>query len=146
MSSATSNPGIFESQPTAPAVSVNGPSGGAAAPQATPPAASSAEIGPRSLNRELQWLAFNDRVPLLERVRFMAIHANNLDEFFMKRVGGLRRQLAAGVGASGPELMSPAQQLTAIRERLLSITQQKADCYRNQILPALKAESIELLA
>ena len=87
----------------------------------------------------------DDRVPLLERVRFLAIHANNLDEFFMKRVGGLRRQLAAGVGAIGPEHSNPARQLAAIRERLLVTTQRKADCYRSQILPALRAANIHLL-
>lgn len=108
----------------------------------------------RYLNRELQWLEFNDRVlyqaedqrlPLLERVRFLAIHGSNLDEFFMKRVGGLRRQLAAGIGAIGPENANPAKQLEAIRQRLLATTHRKAECYRNAILPALRAKNIFLL-
>jgi polyphosphate kinase len=106
------------------------------------------------LNRELQWLEFNDRVlhqaiddrvPLLERVRFLAIHANNLDEFFMKRVGGLRRQLAAGIGTVTPDSISPAKQLDMIRQRVLGVTQRKADLYRQQILPALKSAGIHLL-
>jgi polyphosphate kinase len=109
----------------------------------------------RYLNRELQWLEFNDRVlaqafderlPLLERVRFLAIHANNLDEFCMKRVGGLRRQLAAGVGTIGPESANPAKQLMMIRQRLLDVTKREADCYRNSIVPALRKEGIELLS
>jgi polyphosphate kinase len=108
----------------------------------------------RYLNRELQWLEFNDRVlslamdertPLLERLRFLAIHASNLDEFFQKRVGGLRRQLAAGIGSIGPDMANPAWQLNAIRQRLLPVTQKAADCYRNQILPALRAEGVFLL-
>src|SRR6185436_9995677 len=90
----------------------------------------------RYLNRELQWLEFNERVlfqaidertPLLERVRFLAIHASNLDEFCQKRVGGLRRQLAAGVGSIGPDMANPAFQLTAIRQRLLSAMQRTAE-------------------
>src|SRR5688572_16412816 len=109
------------------------------------PAAAAALVQPvtdhssRYLNRELQWLEFNDRVlyqsmdervPLLERVRFLAIHASNLDEFFMKRVGGLRRQLDAGIGAIGPENANPSKQLAAIRQRSLATTQRKAECYR----------------
>ncbi len=108
----------------------------------------------RYLNRELQWLEFNDRVlfqatdernPLLERVRFLAIFASNLDEFFQKRVGGLRRQLAAGVGSFGPESANPAWQLSVIRQRVLPMMQRAADCYRNQLLPALRAEGVHLL-
>lgn len=69
------------------------------------------------LNRELSWLAFNarvlheaedDRTPLLERLKFLAIFHSNLDEFFMVRVAGLRRQLAAGVQQGGADGMSPA--------------------------------------
>lgn len=108
----------------------------------------------RYLNREMQWLEFNDRVlfqatdernPLLERVRFLAIFASNLDEFFQKRVGGLRRQLAAGVGSFGPDSANPAWQLAAIRQRVLPMMQRAAECYRNQLLPALRAEGVHLL-
>jgi len=107
----------------------------------------------RYLNRELQWLEFNERVlfmaedervPLLERVRFLAIHASNLDEFFMKRVGGLRRQMAAGVGAVGPDTTNPAKQLENIRARSLATTVRKSECYLKQILPALKDAGVEL--
>lgn len=81
------------------------------------------------LNRELTWLAFNQRVlheaddartPLLERVKFLAIVSNNLDEFFMKRIGGLKQQIAAGVHTPSLDGRTPAEQLklcqTAVRE------------------------------
>ena len=80
------------------------------------------------INRELSWIRFNRHVldeardtshPLLERVKFLAIFANNLDEFFMIRVSGLQRQLAKGVLKSPPDGMTPAQQLDAIRQMLI---------------------------
>ncbi len=83
----------------------------------SPPSLGSAEI---FLNRELTWLAFNDRVlheakdprnPLLERVKFAAIAASNLDEFFMKRIGGLKQQLGAGVHDRTVDGRTPAEQI-----------------------------------
>jgi polyphosphate kinase len=106
------------------------------------------------LNRELSWLQFNERVleealdnknPLLERVKFLSIFSSNLDEFFMIRVSGLRRQLAGGALHAPPDGMSPAEQLTAIRDRLEPALDQAEDCWRDEIRPLLMREGIKVL-
>ena len=96
------------------------------------------------VNQELSWLKFNDRVldearnqtlPLLERVRFLSIYANNLDEFFMVRVSGLRDQAAGGVVEIPPDGMSPTQQLASIREVLGDQLTTMQYLWRKDLLP-----------
>jgi polyphosphate kinase len=128
---------------------------GAAAQPAAAASATSfpAAAEPRFLNRELQWLAFNERVlglaedertPLLERVRFVAIYSRNLDEFFMKRVGGLRRQIEMGVVAPGFDGRTPAETLAAIRARVLPLAERKSDLYR-KLVPLLERVGIQFV-
>lgn len=103
------------------------------------------------INRELSMLEFNSRVleealdptlPLLERVKFLAIFANNLDEFFMIRVSGLREQVAAGVIETPADGLTPAQQLAAIRKRLLPMLENQYRCFHEEIVPGLQRHNI----
>ena len=106
------------------------------------------------INRELSWLQFNKRVleealddrhPLLERVKFLSIVSNNLDEFFMIRVAVLRRQLEAGALEPPPDGMSPAEQLLAIRHNLIPDLARQLESWKGDLLPKLKQAGIHLL-
>lgn len=103
-------------------------------------------------NRELSWLEFNDRVlreglsndlPLLERLKFLAIVSSNLDEFFMVRVGGLTQARAAGVRRRDPSGMTPSQQLAAIHSRAHRMVEEQAEGIR-QALTALADEGLRV--
>ncbi len=107
------------------------------------------------INRELSWLEFNRRVleealddsnPLLERVKFLSIFSSNLDEFYMIRVAGLRRQLATGVLTAPPDGMTPAEQLAQIRDRLEPMLASTAKCWDSDLMPKLKQANIEIVA
>ena len=108
------------------------------------------------LDRDLGWLEFNRRVlhealdprtPLLERVRFLSIFSSNLDEFFMKRLGRLRRQARHGaIAASAADFnLTPAQLLAEIRRRILDLLAQQSDCFVKVIEPALAEHGIHLV-
>ncbi len=108
----------------------------------------------RYLSLELSWLQFNRRVlteaidertPLLERVKFLQIVTSNLDEFFMKRVGGLKRQWIAGVSISGILRQPPREQMVQIREAALPIVREQGLCFKEQIHPQLIEQGIHLL-
>jgi polyphosphate kinase len=105
------------------------------------------------INREVSWTRFNRHVldeardeshPLLERVKFLAIFANNLDEYFMVRVSGLQRQLEKGVLKSPPDGMTPQQQLEAIRQMLLPDLSMLYDTWHKDILPKLASSGINI--
>jgi polyphosphate kinase len=104
-------------------------------------------------NRELSWLDFNQRVleltedpevPLLERLRFCAIYASNLDEFFMVRVAGLFDQLDAGIDARGPDGLAPSEQIDAIQARVLELDHRLHAAFGETLRPALAEQGIRI--
>src|SRR5687767_1332921 len=105
------------------------------------------------LNRELSWLQFNLRVleeaedhrhPLLERVKFLAIYATNLDEFFMIRVSGLRCQLIGVATEAPPDGMTPSEQIAAIRQELTRQLSRYHACWSADVLPKLREAGIQI--
>ena len=109
----------------------------------------------RYIEREESWLAFNERVlelaentenPLLERVRFLSIFANNLDEFFMVRVAGMKRRVATGLALTTPTGHQPREVLELISEESRSLMARQSRCFNDVVKPQLAAEGIFLLA
>jgi len=124
------------------------PAGEVVEPPPAPP-----EGPDRYYNRELSWLQFNKRVleeaantrhPLLERLRFLAISANNLDEFYMVRVAGIHGQVAAGVSTLTQDGLTPAQQLTAINKFVSGLVADKHAIWAS-LMRDLSAAGVELL-
>lgn len=102
-------------------------------------------------NREISWIKFHRRIleeamdkghPLLERVKFMAICGSNLDEFFMVRVSGLKRQLRKGALEAPPDGLTPLEQLEAMNEELLPLLEAHGRCWYDDLLPRLRTEGI----
>ena len=108
----------------------------------------------RFLDRELSWLAFNQRVlelaedgrlPVLERAKLLAIFASNLDEFFMVRVAGLKRRIATGIAVRAANGHTPREVLENIWERAHAIQREQAQVFHTDVLPGLLEAGIELL-
>ncbi len=108
----------------------------------------------RFINRELSWLEFDARIlamaedperPLLERVNFLAIFASNLDEFFQIRVSGLEEQVEAGVTAVTPDGMGPAEQLDAVRRRVVELTDRAEALWIGELRLALEKQRIRIV-
>lgn len=106
------------------------------------------------VNRELSWLRFNERVleealdatnPLLERLRFLTIFHTNLDEFFMIRVSGLKKQIVAGVDVVSPDGLSPRSQLARLGDAIAPVLDRAQRCLHDQLLPALHAVGVQII-
>jgi polyphosphate kinase len=142
----------------APAGAASPTQNGKARRAAAAPASRSPRSRPRStqryINRELSWLDFNSRVlalaedttaPVLERAKFLAIVSQNMDEFFQVRVAGLKEQVGAGVGTTAPDGMTPAEQLAAIREKVVDLVQRQDRVYNDEVTPLLQEADIRVV-
>ncbi|WSA89710.1 RNA degradosome polyphosphate kinase [Micromonospora sp. NBC_01796] len=123
-------------------------------PAQDPPAVAEPLPEDRFLNRELSWLDFNARVlalaedratPLLERAKFLAIFASNLDEFYMVRIAGLKRRLQAGLPVRGGDRLPLRTQLELIAEKTADLGARHAGCFVDDVVPRLAAADIHLI-
>ncbi len=113
-------------------------------------------VGPQAfLNRHFSWLQFNERVleeardsnnPLLERIKFLAITASNLDEFVEVRVAGILQQVEHGNREPGPDGRTPEIVLAELEERIHKFVEEQYECWREELVPELAAESIRVLS
>lgn len=106
------------------------------------------------INRELSWMDFNGRVleeafekenPIMERVRFLAITASNLDEFFMVRVAGIKAQINSNYRGTDPAGLTPEQLLPLLTEKIRAFNEKQYSCLNRSVLPALKKKHISFL-
>ena len=148
----------METGPTEPSEPVESSENGASDAPAAAPAAPSAPLPDLEdpdllINREVSWMAFNDRVlqlaedksiPLIERLKFCAIWESNLDEFFMVRVADLHDQVAASLPA-GADGMKPVEQLEVIRELAIAQRERIESCFVGELLPKLEDEGIRIV-
>ncbi len=144
--------GSAPAAPIAPAVTVSRVGGGGVAvlPDVSRP---DVHDGAKTFNRDLSWLEFNarvlaqaldDRMPILERARFLAIFTSNLDEFVMKRVGWLQRAAENGLRADDEGHPTPTQMLATVRRTFEHLEEQQAQCFERSIKPELARSGIEL--
>jgi len=121
---------------------------------ARPPAMLEPLPDDRFLDREVSWLAFNQRVlelsqdedlPVLDRAKFLAIFASNLDEFFMVRVAGLKRRIATGIAVRAASGFTPREVLENIWAHAYELELEQARLFHHEVLPALEQEGIQLL-
>lgn len=103
------------------------------------------ELSHLEFNRRVLQEAFDERHPLLERVKFLAIFSGNIDEFFMVRVSGLKQQVFLGITDRPPDGLLPREQLVAIHQTVTALQEQKMDYWCNQLVPALEKEGIHIV-
>src|SRR6516225_2638223 len=129
------------------------PSNETAAKSVHRPAAVSLDDPSLFINRELSLLDFQRRVleeaqdvtnPILDRVMFLSFVGSNVDEFFMVRVAGLKRQIEKGVMESGPDAMTPAEQLRAIRASVIRLNRAAHECWARELVPALRKSGLRI--
>ncbi len=146
--------GMTDSETLSPAPETAQDAAPEAPPAATAPAVDDALPEDRYLNRELSWLDFNGRVlalaadtslPLLERAKFLAIFASNLDEFYMVRVAGLKRRDEMGLSVRSADGLTPREQLRLIGERTQQLASRHAQVFAESVRPALAEAGIHIV-